>query len=622
MEMIIADGTITDDANEEPEGTYSLSGVSSSNCGYKILRVRFYATDVDGWFIVDPQVKIAEDVGYQNFDEFVIVPADSATHNVPPVLDMETLAGIQGVDGNYFDLAGNQVAACNVVTVSSINNCLTEAENDINQTPQDTDVSGNILTNDTDQEGDAQTVQSATGLDMNGDPVTIPVDGTPTSIYDKNGVLAGIIAINPDGSYDYDPVPTFTGEVPVEYVVVDDNGATNRATLAIEVMPSDDPTQNDPPVANDDTNTTEMDTDVSGNVISPNDSDPEGDALTVTSALVDTDGDGIVDDGLTVGAATPIYGISEAGDTIVAGTMTLNSDGTYAFDPEPTFVGEVPVDYTIDDGNGGTDDATLTITIEPDNGNDTYTNDDSNIGDQGLPQSGNIITNDNDPEGEPQTVSGATDVSGNPITPGVAATLPSGGALTINADGTYDYIPDPDFVGTEVVEYVACDNAMPTSACDTATLYLTTLEANTTEAENDIHQIPGGQVANGNILTNDTDPTGDSQTVQSATGLDAMGDPISIPIDGTATSIYDESGTLAGTIAINPDGTYTYVPAIGYSGEVPVEYVVVDENGATDTATLVIEVIPFDDPATNQAPVANDDTNTTELDTDVSGDVP
>ena len=292
-------------------------------------------------------------------------------------------------------------AACEIATLylTTLPFNGTMAENDMNQTPQDVDVSGNILTNDTDEEGDGQTVQSATGLNAMGNPITIPVDGTPTSVYDENGVLAGTIAINPDGSYDYDPAPTFTGEVPVEYVVVDDNGATDTATLAIEVMPSDDPTQNDPPVANDDTNTTEIDTDVSGNVISSNDTDPDGDVLTITSALADTDGDGIVDDALTVGMATPIYGISETGDTIVAGTMTLNSDGIYTFDPEPTFVGEVPVDYTISDGNGGTDDATLTITIEPDDGNDTYANDDASTGNQGDDQTGNIITNDNDPEG-------------------------------------------------------------------------------------------------------------------------------------------------------------------------------------------------------------------------------
>ena len=469
----------------------------------------------------------------------------------------------------------------------------TMAEDDINQTPMDTPVDGNILTNDTDEEGDTQTVQSATGLDAAGMPITIPLDGTPTDVYDENGVLAGTIAMMSDGSYTFDPEPTYTGTVPVDYVVVDANGATDTATLDIDVMGGDDPTQNDPPVANDDTNTTEIDTDVSGQVIDPNDSDPEGDMLTLTAALADTDGDGIVDDVLPVGAATPIYGTDANGNTVLAGTMTLNNDGTYDFDPEPTFVGEVPVDYTIDDGNGGTDDATLTITIEPDAGNDTYANDDSNSGNQGVPQSGNIVTNDNDPEGNPQTVTGATDAMGNPITPGTAATLPSGGSLTINADGSYDYIPDPNFVGTEVIEYEVCDDGMP-QACETATLYLTTLPFNETMAEDDINQTPMDVNVDGNILTNDTDEEGDAQTVQSATGLDAAGNPVMIPLTGTPTPIYDENGVLAGTIAMMPDGSYTFDPDPTFTGSVPVDYVVEDANGATDTCLLYTSPSPRD----------------------------
>ncbi len=492
--------------------------------------------------------------------------------------------------------------------------CLTIAENDINQTPQDVNVSGNILTNDTDPTGDSQTVQSATGLDAAGNPVNIPIDGTPTSVYDENGVLAGTIAINPDGSYTYDPEPTFTGDVPVEYIVVDENGSTDPATLDINVIPADNPTQNEPPVANDDTNSTELDTNVSGNVIDPNDSDPDDDVLTITAALADTDGDGAVDDPLTLGTPTDIY--DENGT--LAGSMTLNSNGTYTFDPAPTYTGEVPVDYTISDGNGGTDDATLTITVESDDGNDTFTNDDSNLGPQAIQQTGNIITNDNDPEGDTQTFSNGETTDGTVVSPGTAVTLPTGGSLTINSDGSYIYDPEPDFIGTEVVEYVVCDDGTPI-ACDTATLYLTTL--NVTIAENDINQTPQDVNVSGNILTNDTDPTDDSQTVQSATGLDVAGNPINIPVNGTPTAIYDENGTLAGTIALNTDGTYTYDPEPTFTGDVPVDYIVVDENGATDPATLDIDVIPANDPAQNEPPVANDDTNTTELDTNVSGNV-
>ena len=97
--------------------------------------------------------------------------------------------------------------------------------------------------------------------------------------------------------------------MPFAYTVTDNNAspATDRATVTIEVIPTSIPGVNEPPVANDDTNTTEKDVNVGGTVL-PNDSDPDGDAITVTSALADTDGDGSVDDNLPVGVATPIYG--------------------------------------------------------------------------------------------------------------------------------------------------------------------------------------------------------------------------------------------------------------------------------------------------------------------------
>ena len=122
------------------------------------------------------------------------------------------------------------------------------------------------------------------------------------------------------------------------------------------------------------------------------------------------------------------------------------------------------------------DSATLTILIEMDAGNATYANDDANIGPQGVAQSGNVLNNDNDPEGDNQTVTGATDTGGNGlvIDGSTANVLPSGGTLVIDTDGTYTYTPTAGFVGTEIIVYSIEDDGSPT-ATDVATLYLTTL---------------------------------------------------------------------------------------------------------------------------------------------------
>uniref|UniRef100_UPI0035943CA9 Ig-like domain-containing protein n=1 Tax=Haliscomenobacter sp. TaxID=2717303 RepID=UPI0035943CA9 len=362
---------------------------------------------------------------------------------------------------------------------------VTYAENDINQTPINIPASGNVLTNDTDPQGDNQTVTSARA-DTDGDGLVddnLPL-GVATTIYGLNDagvvVVAGQVTLNVNGSYTYTPATGFTGDVPFTYTATDNNisPASDNATVTIEVIPLSTPGTNEPPVANDDTNTTEKDTNVSGNVL-PNDSDPDGDPITVTSALVATGVDGIVNDLLTLGTPTTVYGKDPAGNPAIAGQLTLNPNGSYTFDPTPTFLGELPVIYKISDPAGLMDAATLTITVTENLGNATYANDDAKVGPKNVAQTGNVLTNDSDPEGNTQTVASAVNSNGTAlvVNGSTANTLPSGGTLVLAANGTFTYTPATDFVGTERVQYRIVDNGSPV-ARDTATLYLTTLPVN------------------------------------------------------------------------------------------------------------------------------------------------
>ncbi|MDT0556997.1 Ig-like domain-containing protein, partial [Patiriisocius hiemis] len=136
------------------------------------------------------------------------------------------------------------------------------------------------------------------------------------------------------------------------------------------------------------------------------------------------------------------------------------------------FVGEDTFTYEIVDDNAtpATDDAVLTITVNPPLVNTTDANDDAYSGNQGATITGNVLDNDNDLEGDTQTVN-TMPVSG-----------PTNGVLVLNADGTFTYTPnDPNFIGVDSFIYSVCDDGTP-QACDEATVSLTIFGQNTTDA--------------------------------------------------------------------------------------------------------------------------------------------
>ena len=116
----------------------------------------------------------------------------------------------------------------------------------------------------------------------------------------------------------------------------------------------------------------------------------------------------------------------------------------------------------------------------------------------------NVLDNDTDPEGDDQTVN---------TTPVVG---PENGTLVLNEDGTFDYTPDTDFVGTDSFVYSVCDDGTP-EACDEATVILTVNPGNTTDAIDDINDTFINVAVDGNVLTNDEDAEGNTQVVTSKT---------------------------------------------------------------------------------------------------------
>ena len=348
-----------------------------------------------------------------------------------------------------------------------INACYSKAVNDINQTPINTIVKGNILIND--KSSNLLSILSSQIFNEDGILSNLLI-GTLTPIYTENGFLAGHFILNLNGSYEFTPAQDFTGSVPIHYLNINNLGGSNSALLKIQVIPTVNTTVNNKPIAHNDNATTIRNVAVSSNVLS-NDSDADDDPIYVSSANIL---------GVTIpigGSGIQVSGINHLGEVVEnAGTITFSSNGAYTFNPASFFIGILnPIHYTISDGKGGVDNAILQIYIDNGLTNSTYSNDDANITFKGRSISGDVSLNDTDPQGNVQNVTSAKNGE-NDINIGVPTMLPDIGVLTLNSNGEYTFTPLSEYVGTTSISYTICDTGNPQS-CDTAVLYLTSMNA-------------------------------------------------------------------------------------------------------------------------------------------------
>ena len=281
--------------------------------------------------------------------------------------------------------------------------------------------------------------------DVNGDDVldhitivTLPATGTLT--LSGAAVNAGDdIAADQIANLVYTPVADENGDPYTSFTFTVNDGTADSAssyTMTIDVSPV-----NDAPTAADDTIAAISGTDATGTVLN-NDSDPDGTTPTVSA----------IETGSTAGGGTPgTVGTALAG---TYGALTLNEAGgyTYVVDADNADVlalgaGDDPLTetftYTITDGSQ-TDTATITVNVSGVNDAPTAA-DDTDSASAGNDATGNVLTNDSDPDGDALTIYNAYYLTsggtthfqiGSPFTkPGTAY-----GTVTINSDGTYTYV--------------------------------------------------------------------------------------------------------------------------------------------------------------------------------------
>ncbi|MBN1978929.1 MAG: tandem-95 repeat protein [Anaerolineae bacterium] len=210
--------------------------------------------------------------------------------------------------------ATNSLSILTATTTISITNDPPIAEDDTASTVEDTPVTIDVLSNDSDPEN-FPLIVSAVGM---------PISGT--------AVISG------NTSVVYTPTLDFTGQDVFTYTA-SDGAWTDSATVTVTVTAT-----NDPPQANDDDGgSTDEDTAFTTINVLANDTDPDiGDVLSV----------------------------SAVGTMGTLGQVINNGNGTFEYDPHGQFewlaAGQQATDvftYTASDGHGGASTAAVTITV-------------------------------------------------------------------------------------------------------------------------------------------------------------------------------------------------------------------------------------------------------------------
>jgi VCBS repeat-containing protein len=200
----------------------------------------------------------------------------------------------------------------------------------------------------------------------------------------------------------------------------------------------------------------------------------------------------------------------------------------------------------VTDDSGQTATATVTVTVQPTGGDDLGTTPAGEPLDVDAP---GVLLNDS---GTGLSIAGLVDP-------------PLHGTLTLNADGSYRYTPEAGFSGTDVFVYEGSDGA--------AQRYTQTVTITVVPAAGD-----------------DTTATNADTAVELPVG-DLLDDD-----RGTALAVTAATDGTHGTVTVAPDGTLTYTPESGFSGQDTFTYTITGDGGSsTATVTVLVRPVAPDD---------------------------
>ncbi|WP_159675661.1 Ig-like domain-containing protein, partial [Andreprevotia sp. IGB-42] len=255
--------------------------------------------------------------------------------------------------------------------------------------------------------------------------------------------------------------------------------------------------------------------------------------------------------------------------------------------PANNYNGADSFTVTVSDGKGGSDTLTVNVGVTPvndapvlvDGNGDPLGNNQSVTTPEDTPVSGTLV---------------ATDVDGDALS-FVKGTDPAHGTVTVDTNGNWTYTPANNYNGADSFTVTVNDGK---GGSDTLTVNVGVTPVN------------DAPVGNDQSITTHLD-TAVSGTV---TGTDVDGDTLTFALAAGGNPAH-------GSVTVLADGSYTYTPTAGYSGNDSFTVTVDDGHGGTDTLVVSVGVTPNNDPVftDNNGPLGNNTSVTTPEDTPVSG---
>ncbi|MCY7295462.1 Ig-like domain-containing protein [Alteromonas sp. a30] len=433
---------------------------------------------------------LANDTNLDGDNAALIITSAQAEQGAVEIVQARTLlytapSNFNGADRVTYTVqtSGNQpqstgIASINVNTVP--NNTAPIANNDTATTLEDRNVVIDVLSNDTDPENDNLSIVSASAN-------------------------VGDVAIV-GAQLRYTPTPDYNGTATINYEISDPQGLTAQAQVTVIIEPV-----NDAPIAQPDEVTTLEDSSIVIDVLA-NDSDPDGDRLTIVRLS---------------GAAN--------------GDAEITTDNQIRFTPDENYFGPVRIVYTIADTSNVQRTTTVDLTVESVNDAPVANDDEASVasGDRI-----NITPLNND-----------TDVDSNRLS--IASASAGFGSVILSSPRTLTYTAPTSFTGVDTIRYFVADEE---GASDEGSVVIT-VTSNAPVANSDTYLLNSDKShvsidASVGVLSNDSDSAGASLTA-SMVSAPSHASSFTLNPDGSFSYTHDGSQHFS--------DTFTYAASNGTS---------------------------------------------------------